>query len=61
MLPDTETTFSAEADGYEAASETFSLPEEAEKEITLVLKKKVGEAANKADDVSGVTGTLKRQ
>jgi hypothetical protein len=60
MLPDTETTFSAEAEGYVAASETVSLPEEAEKEITLVLKKKEGEAANTAprDDVPGVTGTL---
>jgi beta-lactamase regulating signal transducer with metallopeptidase domain len=45
MLPDTEIVFKAEAEGYEGASETLSLPEETEKEITLRLKKKTVEPA----------------
>jgi len=39
MLPDTKMTFTVKADGYEDASETLSLPERAEREITLVMKK----------------------
>jgi hypothetical protein len=65
MLPDTETTFTAEAEGYDAASETVSLPEEAEKEITLVLKKSAGDSAKNAsadgEAQEPVTGVLMPQ
>ena len=40
MLPNKKTTFTIKADGYQDASETISLPEGEEKEITLVMKKK---------------------
>jgi hypothetical protein len=39
MVPDVKTTFTAKADGYEDASETVTLPEGAEKGITLKMKK----------------------
>jgi protocatechuate 3,4-dioxygenase beta subunit len=58
MLPDTETTFTAEAEGYDAASETVSLPEEAEKEIKLVLKKSSDTAKNPSREADPVTGRL---
>jgi len=50
MLPDTKITFTAKADGYQDASETLSLPEREEREITLVMKKKSEEDAE--DDES---------
>jgi hypothetical protein len=59
MLPDTEVTFTAEAEGYETASDAVSLPEEAEKEITLVLKKKAAQAATTNEVTGNVTGTLR--
>jgi hypothetical protein len=61
MLPDTETTFTAEAEGYDAASEAVSLPEEAEKEIKLVLKKSSDTAKDTSRDADPVTGRLAPQ
>ncbi len=45
MLPDTKVTFTAKADGYNDASETISLSEREEREITLVMTKKPEEDA----------------
>lgn len=50
MLPDTKITFTAKAGGYQDVSETLSLPEREEREITLVMKKKSEEDAK--DDES---------
>jgi len=45
LLPDSKITFTARADGHQDASETISLPEGAEKEITLTMKRKPKENA----------------
>jgi beta-lactamase regulating signal transducer with metallopeptidase domain len=49
MVPDVKTTITAKAEGYEDASETVSLPEGAERQITLTLKKK----QDKSSDTKG--------
>ncbi len=49
MLPDTKVTFTANADGYHDASETLSLPEREEREITLVMKKNSKEDAESGE------------
>ena len=40
MLPNVKTTFTASAEGYDSTSESETLPEAAERQITLTLKKR---------------------